>query len=339
MKASKNSWAMCRSAVVVACLLAALRLLPMGAANSGALSWQEGWRVQEVATGKDLNAVYFADAKRGWIAGDEGLVFRTEDSGGTWTRQSVPANESINDVYFRNKEDGYLLAGNRIIKTEDSGETWREAQSFTPDNFGGALPELYSVRFTGKKKGWIVGSISRRDVVIDSLFLATTDGGATWNTQRAPVRDELIHLDFVSDKRGWIVGDKGVILHTDDGGASWVRQRSGTTATLYHVDFDDDRLGWAVGERGTLLRTTDGGLTWTKIEVPALRATLLSVSFVNADDGWIVGRGGTILRSGDGGRTWVQQESGTKQNLYALFVNKKNCWAVGGDGTVLRYER
>jgi len=53
----------------------------------------------------------------------------------------------------------------------------------------------------------------------------------------------------------------------------------------------------------------------------------------------IVGRGGIILRSGDGGRTWVEQESTTKQNLFALFINKKNGWAVGADGLILRYER
>jgi photosystem II stability/assembly factor-like uncharacterized protein len=52
-----------------------------------------------------------------------------------------------------------------------------------------------------------------------------------------------------------------------------------------------------------------------------------------------VGRGGVILRSGDRGRTWVEQESGTKQNLYALFIDKKNGWAVGSAGLILRYAR
>ena len=70
-----------------------------------------------------------------------------------------------------------------------------------------------------------------------------------------------------------------------------------------------------------------------------MRTTLLSVKFVNDDEGWIVGRGGVILRSEDGGQTWLQQDSGTRQNLYALFFDKKLGWAVGGDGLVLRYER
>jgi photosystem II stability/assembly factor-like uncharacterized protein len=52
-----------------------------------------------------------------------------------------------------------------------------------------------------------------------------------------------------------------------------------------------------------------------------------------------VGRGGVILRSSNRGQTWIEQESGTKQNLYALYIDKKNGWAVGSNGLVLKYER
>ena len=324
-----------RAACVLAFgLVAACAFVHVGAQEG------EGWRgARAGAAGKDLNTVYFADTKRGWAAGDGGLVFRTEDGGRTWARQAVGATDQINDLYFRDKEDGYLLAGGRILKTGDSGRSWYESRNFRPADFGGGVPELYSVRFASKKKGWIVGSVSRRDVVTDSLVLFTDDAGASWRVQLVPSRDELIHLDFADEKRGWIVGDKGTILHTTDGGLNWSRQRTNTSATLYHVDFTDEDHGWAVGERGTILRTEDGGATWTAVASPGVRATLLSVQFVSDEQGWAVGRGGTILRSDDGGRAWIQQESGTKQNLYALFVNKKNGWAVGGDGMILQYER
>jgi photosystem II stability/assembly factor-like uncharacterized protein len=70
-----------------------------------------------------------------------------------------------------------------------------------------------------------------------------------------------------------------------------------------------------------------------------VRTTLLSVKFVNKEEGWVVGRSGVILRTDDGGSTWVQQETNTRQHLYALFFDKKVGFAVGGDGLVLRYER
>ena len=301
---------------------------------------QQGWAAAGRSPGStDLNAVYFADQKRGWVAGDGGFVSRTVDGGLTWTRQNIETKDAVNDIYFRNKEDGYLLAGNSIFQSEDGGQSWREIRRYFATDFGGSTPELYSVRFSGKKRGWVVGSISNDEgVVVDSLVIYTNDAGKSWQRLRVPTRQELIHLDFADEKRGWIVGVGGTILHTADGGESWVEQASNTKATLYHVDFRNERLGWAVGERATILRTADGGLTWAAVEAP-VRATFLSVEFPDETAGWVVGRGGVVLRSDDGGRTWIQQETRTKNHLYALFMDKKKGWAVGGGGIILQYDR
>jgi len=300
---------------------------------------QSGWTTARISSGgKDLNAVYFADSKRGWVGGDGGYFSYTEDGGFHWTERPLGIDRGINDIHFVSKETGFVLAGGSIFETGDGGHSWREAHTFLPSEFDGATPELYSLRFNGKKRGWVVGSASRGDVITNSILASTRDGGVTWQVLQAPTRLELIHIDFVDEKRGWIVGAAGAILHTDDAGETWVKQPSNTTVTLFHVDFRNDKRGWAVGERGTILRTEDGGRTWTKIFSPA-RSTLLGVQFVSDDEGWIVGRGGAILRSGDGGRTWIEQEGGPKQNLYALFMGKKSGWAVGAAGLILRYER
>jgi photosystem II stability/assembly factor-like uncharacterized protein len=300
---------------------------------------QSGWTPIKLNTGgNDLNTVYFIDSKRGWVGGDNGYLSRTDDGGQTWARQNVATKAAINDLYFRDKEAGFFLAGNSIFVTRDNGTTWNQSKIFSPEEFDGADVELYSVRFSSKKKGWVVGSVSKRDRVIDSVLVYTDDGGETWRRQRAPSRLELIHIDFVSDKRGWIVGDGGTVLFTRDGGQSWTKQKTGVDGTLYHVDFRDDKRGVVVGERGVLLRTSDGGETWSAAPTN-VNVTLLSVQFLDDDQGWAIGRGGTILRTADEGRTWTTQQSTTKQNLYSIFFNKKIGWAVGGEGTILRYER
>lgn len=316
------------------CFVAALPLLLTLSKTTHA----QGWVSSRISTGgSDLNTVYFLDSKRGWVGGDNGYLSHTEDGGGTWERQAVGTKAPINDIYFRDKEAGFLLAGNSIFVTRD-GASWIQSRIFLPEEFGGADVELYSVRFSSKKKGWVVGSISKRQRVIDSILVYTDDEGKSWRRQRAPSSRELIHIDFVSDKRGWIVGDSGTILYTRDAGASWTKQNVNATGTLYHVDFRNDKDGWAVGERGLMLRTTNGGETWTTISTNT-DETLLSVQFVNDDEGWAIGRSGTILRSSDEGKTWIQQESTTKQNLYSLNFNKKIGWVVGGEGLLLRYER
>jgi photosystem II stability/assembly factor-like uncharacterized protein len=302
-------------------------------------SAQGGWVPYKISSGgNDLNTVYFVDSKRGWVGGDAGFLSRTDDGGQSWVRQAVKTTAAINDIYFRDKEAGFLIAGNTIFVTRDNGSTWSQSRIFSPEEFEGSDVELYSVRFSSKKKGWVVGSISKKERVIDSILVYTDDGGETWRRQRAPSRTELIHIDFVSDKRGWIVGDGGTILFTRDGGASWTKQNVTTTGTLYHVDFRNDKDGWVVGERGTILRTTDGGETWTTVPTN-LNVTLLSIQFASDKEGWVIGRTGTILKSTDEGQTWVREESTTRQNLYSLYFNKKIGWAVGGGGIVLRYER
>jgi photosystem II stability/assembly factor-like uncharacterized protein len=300
---------------------------------------QSGWTATRISSGgKDLNAVYFVDAKRGWVAGDGGFFGSTEDGGKSWVERPLGIDHAINDIYFVGKDTGFAVAGGSIFETSNGGHSWREAHKFLPAEFDGATPELYSLRFNGKKRGWVVGSASRGDVITNSILAITRDGGATWQVLQAPTRQELIHIDVVDEKRAWIVGAGGAILRTEDSGESWIKQVSNTTVTLFHVDFRNEKKGCAVGERGTILVTEDGGRTWAKV-ASAARSTLLSVQFVSDDEGWIVGRGGTILRSSNAGRSWIEQESGTKQNLFALFMTKKNGWAVGSNGLILRYER
>lgn len=321
------------------CFKAVLAVFCAWFAGAVVCTAQNGWISSHVISGgKDLNAVYFSDSKRGWVCGDGGFLAFTDDGGASWVERRLGTDHAINDVYFVSKDRGFALSAGSIFETSDGGHSWVEAHKFSANEFGGGAPELYSLRFNGKKRGWVVGSASRGDIVVNSILAITRDSGATWQVLKAPTNQELIHIEVVDENRAWIVGAGGAILHTEDQGETWIRQVSSTQATLYHVDFRNERKGWAVGERGTILRTEDGGESWSRVESP-VHSTLLSVQFVNDDEGWIVGRGGVILRSTDRGHTWVEQESGTKQNLYALFVDKKNGWAVGGNGLVLKYQR
>jgi photosystem II stability/assembly factor-like uncharacterized protein len=299
---------------------------------------QTGWNVVRKGTAGDLIAVYFVDANKGWIGGDAGYLGQTKDGGGTWTRQNLNTSGNVNDIYFRAPDIGYVLAGSKIFITNDGGVSWREVKAFAPSEFLGSVPEFYSIRFADKKKGWIVGSVSRGDEIVDSLVLRTEDGGSSWKRVRVPTTEELFHLDFANESRGWIVGSSGVILATENGGESWQTQRSGTVSGLFNVDFRNAKDGWAVGESGIIIRTEDGGKTWLR-SFPNFKNTFLRVNAVDDKSIWVAGRGGLILRSDDKGKSWIKQDSRTTENLFGLYMDKKTGWAVGGKGIVLKYVR
>lgn len=316
----------------------ATSLLLFVAALCGMTHAQNSWVPKSKNITGDLIAVFFTSSDKGWVAGDDGYLASTTDGGNTWNRVALNTTENINEIYFRNEDNGYLVAGRKFFITRDAGRTWQDIRIYRTGEFGGGRPEFLSIRFSDKKRGYVVGSVLRKsgddEVVVDSLLMRTEDGGDTWRRIVVPTKTELFHVDFNGNSNGWIVGDNGVILATTDSGSTWSKQTSGTTMPLYNVDFRDDREGYVVGKGGTILRTSNGGSTWEKV-VTSFRDTFMRVDFADDKNGWIVGYGGSILRSTDKGRTWVRQESSSRSHLYGLFMDKKFGWAVGAKGTVL----
>ncbi|MEO6050204.1 MAG: YCF48-related protein [Pyrinomonadaceae bacterium] len=303
---------------------------------------QTGWVMQNANVQDDLIAVFFTSSDRGWIAGDNGYLASTADGGKSWAKYPLNTTEDINEIYFRNDENGYLVAGRTIFITRDAGRTWQDIRIYRTGEFGADTPEFLSIKFSDKKHGYVIGSVLRHvkgdDVVIDSLMMRTEDGGDTWQRMTFPTKKELFHLDFNGNSHGWVVGDNGVILASTDEGRTWAKQSSGTLIPLYNVDFRDDNEGFVVGKTGTILRTENGGLSWDKV-ITNFNDTLMRVDFADDKNGWIVGYAGDILRSNDRGKSWVRQESNTTERLYGLYMDKKYGWAVGANGVVLKYKK
>jgi photosystem II stability/assembly factor-like uncharacterized protein len=302
---------------------------------------QENWEVRRGEGAGDLISVFFTSSNTGWIAGDEGYLAETRDGGNSWTKRVLNTAANINEIYFRNDDNGYLVAGRKMFITDNGGKSWKEALIVNPDEFRDGIPEFLSIRFNSKKQGFIVGSIIDRnddDVVIGSLVLRTTDGGESWTRVPVPAKVELFHLDFDGKSRGWIVGDKGTVLSTKDNGETWDIQETGTTEVLYNVDFRDENDGYIVGTNGTILRTEDGGTNWVKVP-SSVNSTLFRVDFADDRNGWIVGARGTILRTDDKGKTWRVESSNTTNHLYGLYVNRSYGFSVGKDGIILGFKK
>ncbi len=304
--------------------------------SSTTLFGQKGWNVLRKSNSGDLNSVFFLNSDKGWIGGDNGYLGFSSDGGKSWTKQTINTTANIVDIFFRGNDVGFVLTTKSVFSTGDGGIIWREIKPYTSGQFGKLVPELNSFRFVGKKKGWIVGSLGDDENILDSLLLVTEDSGQTWRRMILPTKEEVVHLDFIDENRGWAVGALGMVLKTDDGGKTWKSQSSKITDKLFHVDFRDGNRGWAVGEKGIILSTQNGGQTWEKTN-SGVNKTLTSVEFLNDKTGFIIGRGGIIMRSDDNGKSWLKQDSKVIDPLFSLLVRKDGVWSVGGKGQVLRF--
>lgn len=155
----------------------------------------------------------------------------------------------------------------------------------------------------------------------------------------------LYDVHFVSEKRGWAVGNavdvtpgtdfgegaESLIIHTNDGGQTWHRQHSSVfNNPLRNVYFRSASEGWCIGEGGTLIHTTDGGQTWQHIETGT--ENNLHDLFIGNGTGWIVGDWGTVLKTTDNGQTFTQidgQVFGGNQSLKGVhFIDENRGWIV-----------
>lgn len=296
---------------------------------------QQGWSEIQRFTGSGkaatLNSVYF-DGDYLWVVGSGGLVQKSVDYGQTFEDVGVNGHENFNDVYVR--KDRIWIVGDvgAITVSTDNGKSFSNIRYIAPHRGQGSgpdrsKPDLYSVQFVDKNRGFIVGD--------QGLITTSTDGGYTWKELESRTDAQLFHLSF-RGKKGWAVGTGGVLLHTDDGGESWYPQRSGTDKDLNRIYFINDKVGMITGDSGLILRTEDGGVYWEPMK-SGVNQPLFGISFIDKKTGWIVGYQGLVIRTYDGGKTWIRQASTTNGDLFGVSFNDNIGFAIGRDGLLLKY--
>ena len=98
--------------------------------------------------------------------------------------------------------------------------------------------------------------------VVALAFITLLIGCRQEVTRKADWEANFTDLHFADAERGWIVGEKGLIIHTKNSGKTWERQEVGTEGDFKAIYFANPRYGWAVGDRGLIATTDDGGRHW-----------------------------------------------------------------------------
>lgn len=258
---------------------------------------------------------FFADGVHAIAGGYMGIVYRSSDSGLTWT-SAVP--DPLTYVFaVPTAGSSVWTAGTRgvVYRSDDYGATWTRKTA-------GVARSIAAMSFPDSKHGFAVGELG--------VILATDDTGDSWrpvlpwyppylaDLQSNMLSNALRDVSFASASEGWAVGDPvksasgmvtadAVILHTRDSGLNWELQASGTRASLRGVGFSSPIKGWAVG-MGVVLRTVNGGQSW--VQQPSLTASLVAVAVVSDTEAWACEMFGTLYHTVDSGQTWTGRGTG-----------------------------
>lgn len=168
-----------------------------------------------------------------------------------------------------------------------------------------------------------------------------------WKLLSSEISDNLNSVFFISPDKGWIVGEKGLILRTRDGGKNWDKYSAndfyGPGLGLNDIYFINETIGWACGENGRTIKTTDGGNSWFQLYTnPGIDFS--SVKFFDEKNGIIAGNVSegedfSIYLSADGGFTWKRNTQGFNMSVRDICViDDKIGWAVGSAFLVIRLQ-
>lgn len=300
------------------------------------------WRKQPSGTLAWLHAIYFLDAKHGWIAGSNGTLLSTTDGGATWNAAAKFSEDNFRDVFFTDEKNGWLLAERDVFKLKSAGDA-RSILLRTID--GGATWERTGVFPTGKNASpqftrllvsedratvWAIGELG-------SLY--RLENNQIWQKQAPPTRFLLRGGAIFNQNEAVLIGSGATILHTADGGEVWREARvfEAENARFNSVFFATRSLGWAVGASGRIFASADGGKSWRGQSSP-VAADLFDVSFVTPNEGWATGDGGALLHTTNSGNTWTAEKINLTHRLERIvFIGRTRGFAVGFGGTILAY--
>jgi len=272
----------------------------------------QSWDVK--FSGAYMRSISFPDSSTGYIAGDNGKIYKTIDAGNNWTEQVSNTPNTLESVCFTSSNIGYVAGNNKIIlKTTDGGQTWVTQTSSSSGCFN-------SLVFPSTSVGYAVGE--------QGVICKTNDHGVTWNPQTSGTTKFLLSVYFLDVSNGYAAGEAGTILKTNNGGITWTPQTSGTTQDLRSVFFVSPSTGWVVGGNGLILKTVNSGLTWVQ-QTSGFSDVVHSVFFTSPSVGYVLGNS-AVLKTTDAGATWTNQSVYTPG--YSL-TGTSGCFAFPSSAT------
>ncbi|HEY3393741.1 MAG TPA: YCF48-related protein, partial [Lacipirellulaceae bacterium] len=283
------------------------------------------WQQQASGVWCHLNAVYFIDSRRGWVAGGEnrpharssqGVVLQTIDGGATWSAAPNLHLPLLSRIKFFNPNVGVAVGAGSAVHpsgvfvTHDGGANW---QPLPADKAG----HWSAGDFLDDQAGAVAASAGE--------FATIAQHRVKHSPLAMPSMRAAHAMRLVAPAGGWLVGDGGLMMTTADLGHTW-QSPPGDLPQDAAEHFDFHALAvqgehiWIAGSPGTgLFHSPDGGKSWQAFAT-GQRTPIRALTFIDTQHGWAAGDLGCILSTRDGGQTWQRQRAGgSRAALLAVF--------------------
>ncbi len=199
----------------------------------------ENWSVLDLPAlpdNLDYTRMQFVNEMTGYVCGENGYVYRTEDGGNTWQDKSLTTQPLLTGMYFINEDLGWLISQDgKVIRTVSGGNGY----TFYDLKYNDKVYEPLDIFFVNEQVGYIATK--------ESEIFRTEDGGNSWQAVShlsAGVYNPRLY--FADDSTGWYKSTTKVFF-TKNGGKKWDMDVNYYSTSLYDMAFLDANLGWVCG--------------------------------------------------------------------------------------------
>lgn len=294
------------------------------------------WKwVNPYPTGDQINSCLFINASNGFIAGNNGCLFRTIDGGTSWESIPAPMNVDFTKILFNDDLHGWILGSYLdlsynsvpfLLKTTDGGILW-DTETITD------FALFTDIFFIDNLTGWCIG--------YGGKFFKTTDGGTTWINKSflPPHNADFYSVKFINEYEGFLTGssspyvlpDYFITGYTLDGGENW---SFGVAPQViegaeFKMDMVYDSTLIIAGKNGIILKSEDKSHRWSfGMNNPA--DNLYALDFLNTGTGIAGADSGYFLKSSDAGMHWSRFNTGIPSAMTSVQCLSQNFFTAAG---------
>lgn len=300
--------------------------------------------------------------KKGWLIGNAGTFFTTNDGGKTWEAgtpgrlgNKKKTTYTFTSISFKDGE-GFLIGRPTILlHTTDTGATWQRVP--------------LSPKLPGSPNSVVALGNGKAELSTDAgAIYVTENAGRNWTASvQEPIDATLNRVSSSGVSGASFYTGKIISIQRDENGArlavssrgnfyltwspgdeSWIPHNRGVRRTVVAMGLLGKKIEqgiWLATAAGEIWKTEpDINIQAQDIEFKELKInsggySLLDVDFLPNGEAWAVGGSGKIFQSKNGGDSWKPDKvaNNLPGNLYNVKFFGDDGYILGSAGILLKY--